>query len=194
MTNRYFRMSKATLSLIPLLGIQYLLVPYLTEEYGVSERIVRIVTPITISITASHGIVVSFLYCFTSSEMKEAIFRRWRLHRELQGVYNEISSRRQSRDSNSKSTGFSGLINRITNRRGSALSRRQEKVKSTHNITDNPKNVIVTALNPQAPVAQKSSDEVVFRHFQGEGVEFFLNRTSLTPNRFLMRIFWKLSI
>ena len=48
-------------------------------------------------------------------------------------------------------------------------------------------------LNPQAPVAQKIADKVVFRHFQGEGVEF-LNRTSLTPLRFLMRIFWKLPI
>ena len=28
-------------------------------------------------------------------------------------------------------------------------------------------------LNPQTPVAQKIADEVVFRHFQGEGVEFF---------------------
>ena len=28
-------------------------------------------------------------------------------------------------------------------------------------------------LNPQAPVAQKSADEVVFPNFQGEGVEFF---------------------
>ena len=29
-------------------------------------------------------------------------------------------------------------------------------------------------LNPQAPVAQKIADGVVFRRFQGEGVEFFL--------------------
>ena len=28
-------------------------------------------------------------------------------------------------------------------------------------------------LNPQAPVAQKTADELVFRRFQGEGVEFF---------------------
>ena len=28
-------------------------------------------------------------------------------------------------------------------------------------------------LNPQAPVAQKTADEVVFRRVQGEGVEFF---------------------
>ena len=36
-------------------------------------------------------------------------------------------------------------------------------------------------FNPRAPVTQKIADEVVFRRFQGEGVEFFLNRTSLTP-------------
>ena len=28
-------------------------------------------------------------------------------------------------------------------------------------------------LNPQAPVAQKVADEVVFRRFHGKGVEFF---------------------
>ena len=28
-------------------------------------------------------------------------------------------------------------------------------------------------FNPQAPVAQKVADEVVFRRFGGEGVEFF---------------------
>ena len=54
-------------------------------------------------------------------------------------------------------------------------------------------------LNPQAPVAQKSADEVVFRRFQGEGVEFFksdltdppqifdahlLENTDLSPSRF----------
>ena len=28
-------------------------------------------------------------------------------------------------------------------------------------------------INPQAPVAQKIADEVIFQRFQGEGVEFF---------------------
>ena len=28
-------------------------------------------------------------------------------------------------------------------------------------------------FNPHTPVAQKVADEVVFRRFQGEGVEFF---------------------
>ena len=52
----------------------------------------------------------------------------------------------------------------------------------------------IISIYPQAPVAQKVADEVVFRRFQGEGVEFFLNRTSLTPIRFSMRIFWKIPI
>ena len=29
-------------------------------------------------------------------------------------------------------------------------------------------------INPQTPVAQKVADEVAYRRFQGEGVEFFL--------------------
>ena len=32
---------------------------------------------------------------------------------------------------------------------------------------------LVTDFNPQALVAQKIADEVVFRHFQGERVEIF---------------------
>ena len=36
-------------------------------------------------------------------------------------------------------------------------------------------------VKPHTPVAQKVADEVVFRRFQGVGVEFFLNWTSLTP-------------
>ena len=49
-------------------------------------------------------------------------------------------------------------------------------------------------LNPQAPVAQKIADEVVFRRFQGKGVEFFFNRTSLTPHQIfdahLLKTIW----
>ena len=51
------------------------------------------------------------------------------------------------------------------------------------------------SLNPYTPVAQQVADEVVFTsRFQGEGVEFFFNRTSLTSLRFLMSIFWKIPI
>ena len=48
---------------------------------------------------------------------------------------------------------------------------------------DNGKVFQFFSINPQAPVAQKIADEVAS-----------LNRTSLTPIRFWMRIFWKLPI
>ena len=32
---------------------------------------------------------------------------------------------------------------------------------------------LILQIYPQAPVAQKIADEVAFRRFQGEGVEFF---------------------
>ena len=40
---------------------------------------------------------------------------------------------------------------------------------------------ILNQGNPHRPVAQKVANEVIFRRFQGEGVEFFFNRTLLTP-------------
>ena len=59
-----------------------------------------------------------------------------------------------------------------------------------------PKSQMPTAkgLTLRRPLRKKIADEVIFRRFHGEGVEFFLNRTSLTPLRFLMRIFWKIPI
>ena len=47
------------------------------------------------------------------------------------------------------------------------------------------------SLNPQAPVAQKIADEVVFRRFQGEGVEFFFKSNLTDPLRFLCASFGK---
>ena len=36
-------------------------------------------------------------------------------------------------------------------------------------------------VNPQAPIAQKIADEVVFRRFQGEEVEFFFKSDLTDP-------------
>ena len=49
-------------------------------------------------------------------------------------------------------------------------------------------------VNPQAPVAQKVADELVFRRFQGDKVEFFLIWPHWPPFRLLMRIFWNITI
>ena len=53
---------------------------------------------------------------------------------------------------------------------------------------------IYSSINPQAPAAQKVADEVVFRRFQGEGVEFFFRWTSLTSWNFRCVFFCKIPI
>ena len=52
----------------------------------------------------------------------------------------------------------------------------------------------ITLVNPHTPVVQKVADEVVFRRFQGEGVEFFFKSDVTDPLRFLMSIFLKIPI
>ena len=41
-----------------------------------------------------------------------------------------------------------------------------------------------SCLNPHTPVAQKIADEVVFRRFQGERVEFFKSDLTAPPSDF----------
>ena len=50
-----------------------------------------------------------------------------------------------------------------------------------HNFRQGVISLKESELDPHTLVMQKVADEVVFRCFQGEGVEFFFNRTSLTP-------------
>ena len=52
----------------------------------------------------------------------------------------------------------------------------------------------ISYINPQAPVAQKIAHEMVFRHFQGEGVEFVKSDLTDPPLSFLRCIFRKLPI
>lgn len=129
-------MSKATLTLIPILGIQYLLLIFLKPEYGYTNRNMaydNIINPVMIAINASHGIIVSVLYCFTSAEIRDAIRLRWHRWRIVNSMSAEISSRRQSRDSQNNFH-FHQFINRFTpGRRGSSLSRRQENESNDEN-------------------------------------------------------------
>ena len=93
-----FRMTKATISLIPLLGIQTGILPFFQEKYGFSKEFVDFILPINILFAASQGFIVSILYCFTSHEVREAVMRKWYMHKEVMRINKEIISRRQSRD------------------------------------------------------------------------------------------------
>lgn len=119
---------KAAVSLVPLLGMQQVLLPFAGT---LDEETQKVLEPICIILSQCSGIIgkfvifkilfdlsilVSILYCFMSAEIREAIGRRWRQHQELREIYNEISDRRQSRDSSSESSRITQIFSRFRRR------------------------------------------------------------------------------
>uniref|UniRef100_A0A182IPK0 Diuretic hormone receptor n=1 Tax=Anopheles atroparvus TaxID=41427 RepID=A0A182IPK0_ANOAO len=81
-TRQYRKASKALLVLIPLLGITYLIVIYGPDE-GVGSHIFAITRAFLLS---TQGFVVSLLYCFLNSEVRQTLrhhFYRWRDERNI---------------------------------------------------------------------------------------------------------------
>lgn len=82
-TRQYRKASKALLVLIPLLGITYLIVIYGPQEEGVSSYIFTVTRAALLSM---QGFVVSLLYCFLNSEVRQTLrhhFYRWRDERNI---------------------------------------------------------------------------------------------------------------
>lgn len=82
-TRQYRKASKALLVLIPLLGITYLIVIYGPDEGGVGSHIFAVTRAILLS---TQGFVVSLLYCFLNSEVRQTLrhhFYRWRDERNI---------------------------------------------------------------------------------------------------------------
>lgn len=124
------RMTKATISLIPLLGIQTGVLPMIQERYGFPSWLVNMVLPLNILLSSSQGLVVSVLYCFTSQEVKDAIIRRWYMHWEVMRINREIISRRQSRDSQGGI--FANLHERLINSNSNHNARRDQLINHQH--------------------------------------------------------------
>ncbi|XP_058054214.1 diuretic hormone receptor-like isoform X1 [Anopheles bellator] len=81
-TRQYRKASKALLVLIPLLGITYLIVIYGPVE-GVGSHIFATTRALLLS---TQGFVVSLLYCFLNSEVRQTLrhhFYRWRDERNI---------------------------------------------------------------------------------------------------------------
>ncbi|XP_035787325.1 diuretic hormone receptor-like isoform X1 [Anopheles albimanus] len=81
-TRQYRKASKALLVLIPLLGITYLIVIYGPME-GVGSHIFATTRALLLS---TQGFVVSLLYCFLNSEVRQTLrhhFYRWRDERNI---------------------------------------------------------------------------------------------------------------
>jgi len=83
--NYKWRLTKATLSLIPLLGISYLLTIFVQcNQYEHTGFI--IVKFIEVFFTSIQGFLVAVIYCFLNSEIQEELSklkRNWKLKKEL---------------------------------------------------------------------------------------------------------------
>ncbi|VDI54787.1 calcitonin receptor-like [Mytilus galloprovincialis] len=71
--------TRATLILIPLLGIQYLMFPIKPAEGSNWEEVYLIVVALHLSL---QGAFVSIIFCFCNGEVITVIKRKWTLHRE----------------------------------------------------------------------------------------------------------------
>ncbi|XP_055607233.1 diuretic hormone receptor-like isoform X2 [Uranotaenia lowii] len=82
-TRQYRKASKALLVLIPLLGITYLIVIYGPSEEGIWSQVFAVSRATLLS---TQGFVVSLLYCFLNSEVRQTLrhhFYRWRDERNI---------------------------------------------------------------------------------------------------------------
>ncbi|XP_060596486.1 calcitonin gene-related peptide type 1 receptor-like [Ruditapes philippinarum] len=76
--NQTRKATRATLILIPLLGLQYLLFPVRPETGSPLENFYHIAIALLISL---QGAFVSLMYCFCNSEVLQLLKRKWSQHR-----------------------------------------------------------------------------------------------------------------
>lgn len=80
----YMRAVRATLILIPLLGIQFVLLPYKPHDEWVSEIYLYIMD----ILMHYQGLLVSTIFCFFNGEVQTVLRRHWNLQRmQLSGTF-----------------------------------------------------------------------------------------------------------
>ncbi|XP_033762155.1 calcitonin gene-related peptide type 1 receptor-like isoform X1 [Pecten maximus] len=78
--DRFKKAARATLILIPLLGLQFLLVPLRPEIGSDTERAYHYISALVVSL---QGAFVSTMYCFCNSEVISVIKRKWYQHKVM---------------------------------------------------------------------------------------------------------------
>lgn len=73
-----WRAVRATLILIPLLGLNYMLAPFRPAPGATGENVYQIMSAVTTSV---QGLCVAFLFCFFNGEVIQQVKSRWQQHR-----------------------------------------------------------------------------------------------------------------
>uniref|UniRef100_A0A8C9XAF0 Vasoactive intestinal peptide receptor 2 n=1 Tax=Sander lucioperca TaxID=283035 RepID=A0A8C9XAF0_SANLU len=74
--SQYKRLAKSTLLLIPLFGVNYVVLVYLMEPTDRNMQHIKIV--FELGLGSFQGLIVAVLYCFLNSEVQSELRRTWR--------------------------------------------------------------------------------------------------------------------
>ncbi|XP_078136847.1 vasoactive intestinal polypeptide receptor 2-like isoform X2 [Sander vitreus] len=74
--SQYKRLAKSTLLLIPLFGVNYVVLVYLMEPTDRNMQRIKIV--FELGLGSFQGLIVAVLYCFLNSEVQSELRRTWR--------------------------------------------------------------------------------------------------------------------
>nr|AKQ63006.1 DH31-like receptor 1 [Platynereis dumerilii] len=81
-TNQTRKAVRATLILIPLLGLQYILLPFRPND---GSPLLDVYLHVSALVTAFQGLFVSTIFCFFNGEVISVLKRKWGQHRLMQG-------------------------------------------------------------------------------------------------------------
>ncbi|CAH0393748.1 unnamed protein product [Bemisia tabaci] len=74
-SGRFKKAVRATFILIPLLGLQYIVMPFRPEQGNAWEPTYQIISAL---VTSCQGLCVALLFCFCNGEVTTAIAKKWR--------------------------------------------------------------------------------------------------------------------
>ncbi|XP_043229059.1 calcitonin gene-related peptide type 1 receptor-like isoform X2 [Amphibalanus amphitrite] len=80
--NNSWRAVRATLILIPLLGLNYMLAPFRPEPGAPGENVYQILNAVT---TSAQGFCVALLFCFMNGEVLQQFKKKWQQSRIMKG-------------------------------------------------------------------------------------------------------------
>jgi len=100
------RLAKSTLSLIPLLGVQYL-VTWPVNIIPLDPTLRFGIHAFELTFVAIEGFLVALIYCFMNGEVQEEICKLWRNWKEKQSLRRRLRSGGGGRSSSTNNHGIS---------------------------------------------------------------------------------------
>ncbi|XP_076811189.1 vasoactive intestinal polypeptide receptor 1-like [Clavelina lepadiformis] len=130
-----WRLTKSTLALIPLLGIQYVVTAFVEFRQEKSTTDIFVRKTIELTFTSIQGLFVAIIYCFCNGEVQDECkktWRRWKLRCEMRKRDHDFM-RYQRRKRASTTTSLTNIYSYLWTRKNSAVSTTSTRTTNHHN-------------------------------------------------------------